>query len=416
MLNITKILFRRGLDIIRRTGGGDGVVLHSGEPGFNVDTKRVYIGDGTRIGGYPVGAKVHGALSAISGSGPLGWNLNTYISLTSNGVDTGDLLFDRTTSIFYYVSSKGLSGPSTDAAIASGGLSAVPNVSELVRFDLISQLSAANGLSARKDNNYATYMLNPDYFTLDASNNLFTFKNPLGVTINGNLYLSGGFFTSEPARFNGEVTVGGPLYVSGGIVTLPGTAGYGSLYWTSTYTNVNANSAAWQSATTTLQGLTPLPWARQASTDTDNEYIYTNNNIGDSVIAHVAINRQSVNPDLKGLVVAGDTGNTTAVSLSVIGGINATGDITAFATSDERLKKNIKPIENALYKVMQLDGVEFDWNCEYKSGHDIGVLAQQVEKVVPEVVCIREDGYKAVRYEKLIALLIQAIKELAQKK
>lgn len=414
MLNITKILFRRGLDIIRRTGGGDGVVLHSGEPGFNVDTKRVYIGDGTRIGGYPVGAKVHGALSAISGSGPLGWNLNTYISLTSNGVDTGDLLFDRTTSIFYYVSSKGLSGPSTDAAIASGGLSAVPNVSELVRFDLISQLSAANGLSARKDNNYATYMLSPDYFTLDTSTNLFHFKD-LGIRVDGDLYLSGGFYASQPARF-GTVTVGGDLYVSGGIVTAPGTPGNGSLYWTNTYTNVNTHSAAWQSATTTLQALTPMPWARQPSNDTDNEYLYTNNNIGDSVYAHVAINRQSVNPNLIGLVVAGETGNTTAVSLSVIGGINATGDITAFATSDERLKKNIKPIENALYKVMQLDGIEFDWNCEYKSGHDIGVLAQQVEKVVPEVVCIREDGYKAVRYEKLIALLIQAIKELAQKK
>ena len=409
MLNITKILFRRGLDIIRRTGGGDGVVLHSGEPGFNVDTKRVYIGDGTRIGGYPVGAKVHGALSAISGSGPFGWDANTYSSLTSNGVDTGDLLFNRTTSIFYYVSSKGLSGPSTDAAIASGGLSAVPNVSELVRFDLISQLSAANGLSARKDNNYATYMLSPDYFTLDTSTNLFHFKN-LGIRVDGNLYLSGGFYTSQPARFTSDVTVVGDLYVSGGIVTFPGTAGYGSLYWTNTYTNVNTHSAAWQSATTTLQALTPMPWASNPANDDDNDYIYTQN----SAPAHVSINRMSVATDPVGLVISGV--NTTAVSLSVIGGINATGDITAFATSDERLKKNIKPIENALYKVMQLDGIEFDWNCEYKSGHDIGVLAQQVEKVVPEVVCIREDGYKAVRYEKLVALLIQAIKELAQKK
>lgn len=409
MLNITKILFRRGLDIIRRTGGGDGVVLHSGEPGFNVDTKRVYIGDGTRIGGYPVGAKVHGALSAISGAGPFGWDANTYSSLTSNGVDTGDLLFNRTTSIFYYVSSKGLSGPSTDAAIASGGLSAVPNVSELVRFDLISQLSAANGLSARKDNNYATYMLSPDYFTLDTSTNLFHFKN-LGIRVDGNLYLSGGFYTAEAARFTSDVTVVGDLYVSGGIVTFPGTPGNGSLYWTSTYTNVNTHSAAWQSATTTLQALTPMPWVSNPANDDDNDYIYTQN----SAPAHVSINRMSVATDPVGLVISGV--NTTAVSLSVIGGINATGDITAFATSDERLKKNIKPIENALYKVMQLDGIEFDWNCEYKSGHDIGVLAQQVEKVVPEVVCIREDGYKAVRYEKLVALLIQAIKELAQKK
>jgi len=46
-------------------------------------------------------------------------------------------------------------------------------------------------------------------------------------------------------------------------------------------------------------------------------------------------------------------------------------------------------------------------------GHDIGVIAQEVEKVAPEVVTTRENGYKAVKYEKLVALLIQAVKELS---
>lgn len=93
--------------------------------------------------------------------------------------------------------------------------------------------------------------------------------------------------------------------------------------------------------------------------------------------------------------------------------VNATGDITAFASSDERLKDNIQTIPNAVEKVQQIKGVSFDWNGNQTnhSGHDIGVIAQDIEKVLPEIVATRDDGYKAVRYEKLVALLIEAVKE-----
>ena len=95
--------------------------------------------------------------------------------------------------------------------------------------------------------------------------------------------------------------------------------------------------------------------------------------------------------------------------------IQCTGDIVAFASSDERLKDNLTPIENSLDKVGQLKGYEFDWNDKQQvhTGHDVGVIAQEVEKVVPEIVETREhDGYKAVKYEKLVPLLINAINEL----
>jgi len=103
------------------------------------------------------------------------------------------------------------------------------------------------------------------------------------------------------------------------------------------------------------------------------------------------------------------------------GRIDASNDIVAFSTSDERLKENVKPLENALLKVSQLSGVEFDWKeltAEEKKtvhgneGHDVGVIAQEVEKVLPEVVTERENGYKAVKYEKIVPLLIEAIKDL----
>lgn len=98
----------------------------------------------------------------------------------------------------------------------------------------------------------------------------------------------------------------------------------------------------------------------------------------------------------------------------VTGSLQATGDITAYATSDSRLKDNVTPIESSLYKLTQIGGYEFDWNSssEYSGNHDVGVIAQEIEKVLPEVVAERENGYKAVRYEKIVPLLIQAIKEL----
>jgi len=94
--------------------------------------------------------------------------------------------------------------------------------------------------------------------------------------------------------------------------------------------------------------------------------------------------------------------------------VSASGDVVAYATSDERLKDNITPIENSLEKVGQLKGYEFDWNDKQDIyiGHDIGVIAQEVEKVAPELVQERDDGYKAVKYEKLVPLLINAINEL----
>lgn len=92
--------------------------------------------------------------------------------------------------------------------------------------------------------------------------------------------------------------------------------------------------------------------------------------------------------------------------------VSATGDIIAYASSDERLKDNIKPIAWAVDKINRIGGYEFDWNNNSEhSGHDIGVLAQEIEEVLPEVVVTRDNGYKAVRYEKIVALLIEAVKE-----
>ena len=105
------------------------------------------------------------------------------------------------------------------------------------------------------------------------------------------------------------------------------------------------------------------------------------------------------------------------------GEVRSDGEITAFYSSDIALKENINPIENALSKVMSLGGYNYDWKDSYVKDRggidgyfvrksDVGVLAHEIEKVVPEAHATREDGTGAVRYEKIVPLLIEAIKDL----
>ena len=105
------------------------------------------------------------------------------------------------------------------------------------------------------------------------------------------------------------------------------------------------------------------------------------------------------------------------------GEIRATNNVTAYYTSDRSLKENDVVIENALAKVSSIRGITFDWKDEeiaarggedgyFVRKHDVGVIAQEIEAVLPEAVATRENGIKAVRYDLIVPLLIEAIKEL----
>jgi hypothetical protein len=95
------------------------------------------------------------------------------------------------------------------------------------------------------------------------------------------------------------------------------------------------------------------------------------------------------------------------------GGIACESDIVAYSSSDQELKDDIEGIPNCLNKVMSLDAIEFDWNekQEVYFGHDIGLIAQQVQKIAPEIVAEKSDGYLSVKYEKIVPILVEAIKE-----
>jgi len=95
--------------------------------------------------------------------------------------------------------------------------------------------------------------------------------------------------------------------------------------------------------------------------------------------------------------------------------VSATGDIVAFSGSDRRLKNNIVNISDALNKVKQLNGVTWEWNEDAnevtKTAPSTGLIAQEVQEVLPEVVKEREDGYLGIDYSKMVGLLVEAIKE-----
>ena len=117
------------------------------------------------------------------------------------------------------------------------------------------------------------------------------------------------------------------------------------------------------------------------------------------------------NVAFEGLIVGATSGATANT-------IRCTGDIVAYYSSDKQFKDNIVTLDGALDKVKAIRGVRFDWNDKQDvyEGHDIGVVAQEVEAVLPELVHEREhNNSKAVDYVKLTAVLIEAVKELSAK-
>jgi hypothetical protein len=113
-----------------------------------------------------------------------------------------------------------------------------------------------------------------------------------------------------------------------------------------------------------------------------------------------------------------DNGSETIankLSISSTGTLTVSGDVIAYGSpSDAKYKENVKPIENALGKVMDLEGVSFDWkeNSEILDiKEDIGFIAQDVQKVIPELVKENEDGNLSLRYQGLIPVLLEAMKE-----
>lgn len=103
--------------------------------------------------------------------------------------------------------------------------------------------------------------------------------------------------------------------------------------------------------------------------------------------------------------------SSTFTSLNIAGNISAAGN---FYSSDRRLKSNIQPIKNSIEKLNKINGYTFEWEgnpSRIENPKDIGVIAQEIEEIIPEIISTDTKGYKSVDYPKLTAFLISVLKE-----
>lgn len=256
-------------------------------------------------------------------------------------------------------------------------------------------------------------------------------QNGINLT-NGNLNVAGNATIGGTASQNGFVLTNGNINISNGNITASGGL-------TLTNGGITANSGSLSIKSVTAIGATgtdgvisagqkiTAPLIDAGNSGTINTGTLVVNAAGNvltpslnltSNLASIAMNGTFAKLNIDGGQSTVNIGGTlTSKDILATGTLKCNGDITAFATSDKRLKKNITVIDNSLDKISKLSGVNFDWDTELQSVHegaDTGVIAQEVEEVMPTAVTTRENGYKAVKYDRLIPLLIEAVKELKE--
>jgi hypothetical protein len=176
-----------------------------------------------------------------------------------------------------------------------------------------------------------------------------------------------------------------------------------------------------------------LSWTSKSVTLTDETAsatthypLFTASSSGTVTGINVSTTKMTYQPSTGRMTLAGaqTASNTTSGTLVVTGGVGISGalyvgaDIYSYASSDIRLKENLSKIDNSLEKLLKISGYEYHWNkiaqemYPERTMQDVGVIAQEVKEIVPSAVVEREDGYLAVRYDKLIPLLIEAVKAL----
>ena len=220
------------------------------------------------------------------------------------------------------------------------------------------------------------------------------------VQITGSLTTIG---ASTATSFNGVINATNGV-ISGStqlIATLPsGVISGSSQVNADSITNFDTNVKDKLNADTVVSGSSQITKTLQEVTTAGNTT---------STSISITNNTASTSKTTGALVVTGGIGTS--------GDIFAGGDVVAYASSDIRLKDNVELISNPLQKINQIGGYSFVWNEEkqdiYK-GTDYGVIAQEIEQILPELVDTRENGYKAVKYDKLVSLLIEGIKDLSK--
>lgn len=235
-----------------------------------------------------------------------------------------------------------------------------------------------------------------------------------------------GNFATNALTVNGTLTATGTLAASGNA----------SVAGTSTVTNLAVTGNATMNGSVAIGPTNPVSTrALNVFGDADDAYtgFFSNTTAsgasyavyglanGNGGAEHHGVHGNASGASVYNIGVYGTATGTGAYAGYFVGPVQVMGNITYTGTStqfsDERLKENIKPVEDALAKVQGIKGVYF--NMKDNPGQtQVGVIAQDVQKVLPEAVSIidKEDGYLGVSYPSLIPVLIEAVKELKAEK
>lgn len=364
---ITRIIFRRGTELER-----EGLLLNQGEPGFAVDSKRLYIGDGQTLGGISVGTKFLG----FYGFGAIASNIPFNLAPLKN-----DLVFDTTTNILYALTGANYNLRSNWGAVGIN-----------IQADNVTLQKTVDTLAVRTNSLDFNYLkasaIGRGLETIDGPDNKDTLRivSPgQGLEFNGNsLQIKNTSITNTMLNVMPSETVKGNLLPTAGPV---------------------ADLSLGELANVLAPILKPIINPTYQPGVDAPRFDYTNG---------IVIN-DLVNPPVWSVDPSFISFNVDHVLIKKT--IRCLGDVVAYFTpSDKSIKSNIVPLDKALDKITKITGYTFTFNKRAPE-HLIkktsyGLIAQEVEQVLPHAVEIRPDGVKGINYEATIALLVESIKEL----
>ena len=226
-------------------------------------------------------------------------------------------------------------------------------------------------------------------------------SNLNGLTVAGTI--TGTIASSNKLAITGYQTNGQSFYQSSG--SFAGFSG-----WHNYYIGNHGNGSNYYNTTIAFPFWSPPRYSRLENNTLRGPYNFLTNEVDQTIGVYLQSTtslRAPIFYDYNNTAFYLDP-STTGTS------VNVAGDVVAYASSDIRFKNNIIPITNALDKLSKIGGYTFEWNeiSHKETGKkDIGVVAQEVEEILPEIVQTRSNGYKAVDYQKLTALLIESVKE-----
>jgi len=375
---ITKILIRKGTDVQRRTADSTGIIFSSGEPGWCFDTKRLFVGDGASSGGFPVGMANLGPVQVFYGGATNGFTNEALNAFNVYGAVAGDIIYDRDTRSIYSLTSSNNFPPLTSDFVKYD-VSPLLN-EDMLQYNLSREIQIKNGGVGPSQISFGVV----DGVTLVKT----AVVDPISVRDGGITNAKIATMYPNTVKGNSSITYASPIDI-----------------------RVFPRQVVGRTASSNLTSFSFDTILAESSFNGTNGVVVDKTGITVNVrldTSKITIGSAAINLKVPTVV------NST---LSASGNITCAQDIIAYASlSDKRLKNDLVKIENSLTTVNALNGYEFTFNSDapehLANKKSYGLIAQEVEGVLPHAVDQRPNGFKGVDYEKVIPLLVECIKEL----